>query len=347
MSQNQASKPKCRMKQQQQDEQNIQAGFRRTCGLYESIDDDFISIWSARDQSRLLTEEWIINKLEALGEQQKLVDATCPQLCSIQCVDLISTCQWLRLRVWQMATWKYLLSSAHLRNYDTVLPLAGIVSSHPAMGVLQKIYEIVDIASDILTVAANFTLSNRDFVIVGQGRANTCQLMTHLRNSGKLDDVQLTRLGPRQKALQDLALQYYIMEGYDRSMLGQFYGFPAFKKRFGSLTADGTYEMVAAWQAGLSNGALAGSIIGLLFSGYLSELFGYRARRHFLMFFAINIEMLQSAYILAGLPWGVFQTITTTYAAEVCPVKLRPILTAYVNMCWVIGQLIASGVLRS
>lgn len=34
------------------------------------------------------------------------------------------------------------------------------------------------------------------------------------------------------------------------------------------------------------------------------------------------------------------------YASEVVPVALRPYLTAYVNLCWVIGQLIASGVLR-
>lgn len=44
---------------------------------------------------------------------------------------------------------------------------------------------------------------------------------------------------------------------------------------------------------------------------------------------------------------GVFQTLTTTYAAEVCPVALRPYLTTYVNLCWVIGQLIASGVLKA
>src|SRR5271155_957774 len=43
---------------------------------------------------------------------------------------------------------------------------------------------------------------------------------------------------------------------------------------------------------------------------------------------------------------GVFQTLTTTYAAEVTPVTLRPYLTTYVNLCWVIGQLIASGILK-
>ena len=43
---------------------------------------------------------------------------------------------------------------------------------------------------------------------------------------------------------------------------------------------------------------------------------------------------------------GIFQTLTTTYAAEVTPVALRPYLTTYVNLCWVIGQLIASGILK-
>lgn len=48
-----------------------------------------------------------------------------------------------------------------------------------------------------------------------------------------------------------------------------------------------------------------------------------------------------------GLPWGVFQTLTATYAAEVCPVALRAYLTTYVNLCWVLGQLIAAGVLKA
>ena len=50
--------------------------------------------------------------------------------------------------------------------------------------------------------------------------------------------------------------------------------------------------------------------------------------------------------ILCGLPWGTFQTLTTTYAAEVCPVALRPYLTTYVNLCWVIGQFLSSAVLK-
>lgn len=45
----------------------------------------------------------------------------------------------------------------------------------------------------------------------------------------------------------------------------------------------------------------------------------------------------------AGLPWGVFQTLSATYAAEVLPVALRTYLLANVNMCWLIGQVIGMG----
>jgi SP family general alpha glucoside:H+ symporter-like MFS transporter len=44
---------------------------------------------------------------------------------------------------------------------------------------------------------------------------------------------------------------------------------------------------------------------------------------------------------------GAFQTLTTAYASEVCPVALRAYLCTYVNLCWVMGQFIASGVVRA
>ncbi|KAK9386686.1 hypothetical protein V1515DRAFT_616178 [Lipomyces mesembrius] len=135
-----------------------------------------------------------------------------------------------------------------------------------------------------------------------------------------------------------------IMEGYDTLLLGSFYAFPAFVNKFGTLQADGSYGVSAAWQAGLSNGAQVGEIFGLFFAGYgaLVAIVGFI----FIQFFAPNIQTLQAGYILCGLSWGVFQTITTAYAAEVCPIALRGYLTTYVNLCWVIGQFIASGVLR-
>lgn len=147
-----------------------------------------------------------------------------------------------------------------------------------------------------------------------------------------------------------------IMEGYDTYLLGNFFALTRFAEKFGQPTADGGYEVHANWQTALGTGTAASQIIGLFINGIVSERIGYRytmlgalflmACFVFITFFAINIRMLLAGYILSGLPWGVFQTLTTTYAAEVCPVSLRPYLTTYVNLCWVIGQLIAAGVLK-
>lgn len=41
-----------------------------------------------------------------------------------------------------------------------------------------------------------------------------------------------------------------------------------------------------------------------------------------------------------------FQTLSVAYASEICPVCLRGPLTTYANICWVIGQIMATGVLR-
>lgn len=137
------------------------------------------------------------------------------------------------------------------------------------------------------------------------------------------------------------------MEGYNTSLLGSFYGYPVFNQRFGVQLSDGSYQVTSQWQSGLQNGAQVGEILGLMVAGLLADRFGYKKTMLgalfmitgaiFLLFFAQNISMFMAGKILCGIPWGAFQTLTTTYAAEVSPVVLRPYLTTYVNMCWVAG----------
>ncbi|KAJ4286376.1 hypothetical protein N0V88_008043 [Collariella sp. IMI 366227] len=147
-----------------------------------------------------------------------------------------------------------------------------------------------------------------------------------------------------------------VMEGYDTSLTGNFFALPQFRKRFGVRLDNGDYQLTASWMSGLQNGTQVGQILGLMIAGLVADRFGYKKTiigalasligLIFLFFFATNIGMLFAGGILCGVPWGAFQTLTTTYAADVTPIPLRPILTTFVNMCWVIGQLISAGVLR-
>lgn len=149
-----------------------------------------------------------------------------------------------------------------------------------------------------------------------------------------------------------------IMEGYDLSLMGSFFAYPQFKNRYGTESDPeaGGLLISAPWQSGILNGVQVGSIIGLYLNGWISEKIGYKKTLFgslvlmiafiFIPFFAPNIETILVGAILQGIPWGGFQTLTMTYASEVVPVVLRPYLTTYVNLCWVIGQLIAAGVLR-
>ncbi|KAI0846993.1 sugar transporter [Daldinia vernicosa] len=167
------------------------------------------------------------------------------------------------------------------------------------------------------------------------------------------------RLYPKAIAWSVLISTCIVMEGYDISLVNNFYAFPQFNQKYGTEVTDPegnvSYQVSAAWQAGLSNGAVVGEIIGLLINGWVSERFGYRytvisclvliVAFTAIFFTAQTVVHLQVAEILCGIPWGVFQTLTITYASEVCPVALRGYLTTYINFCWGIGQMIGIGVI--
>lgn len=147
-----------------------------------------------------------------------------------------------------------------------------------------------------------------------------------------------------------------VMEGMDVGLINNFFGQKAYLNRFGWPDANGKQHIPSSWQAAIGNGNNLGSIIGLLLNGYLQSRFGSRkvymasmalmGATIFTLFFAVNVQMLFAANILCGIPWGIFQTLTTAYAAEICPTAMRGYLTSWVSMCWGCGSFLAAGVLR-
>ncbi|KAM0331331.1 hypothetical protein ACHAQA_003002 [Verticillium albo-atrum] len=170
--------------------------------------------------------------------------------------------------------------------------------------------------------------------------------------------LQAIKTYPKAIGWSVLLSSTLIMEGYDLALLGNLYGNANFNKFFGEYhEASGKYVVSAAWQSGLSNGARAGEIFGLIFAGYMTDRWGFRNTTIinliamigfiFILFFAPNVQVLVVGQILCGIPWGAFQSVTPAYASEVAPVILRPFCTTFINACWVIGQLLSSAVCRS
>lgn len=144
-----------------------------------------------------------------------------------------------------------------------------------------------------------------------------------------------------------------IMSGYDGQIIFSFYALPAFQKRYGNLVG-GSYEVPAPWQTALGMGNPIGQVLGALASGYPMERFGRKLTLGvccvwsigfvFVQFFASSLQMLCVGEILGGLAYGFYVVIAPTYASEICPLALRGLLTAFINLAFVIGQFIAQGV---
>ncbi|OQE91614.1 hypothetical protein PENNAL_c0009G08371 [Penicillium nalgiovense] len=148
-----------------------------------------------------------------------------------------------------------------------------------------------------------------------------------------------------------------IMESYDMQIINSFYAFPQFQEKYGVQLEGGGYTITAEWQLALSLVALLGLMTGTFINGSVSERFGARkvimvslvALTGFvaITFFAPSIEVLLVGELLCSLPWGFFAAATPSYAAEICPLPLRGYLTTFVNLCWVIGRLLATGILTA
>lgn len=206
-----------------------------------------------------------------------------------------------------------------------------VVGTDPA--VTDKLAQRIDHVEDVLDSAAQATVAEQRMSFLGALKAY-----------------------PQASFWSILFSTAIVMEGFDLTMIGSFYGLPAFQKRFGEQIGPDKYVITPAWQTGISNAVQVGQILGLMVNGWACDRFGYKKTIGtslvlicgfiFITFFAQSLGMLLAGEMLCGLPWGVFQTLSVAYAAEIAPQALRPFLTTYVNLCWVMGQFISSGVLK-
>lgn len=147
------------------------------------------------------------------------------------------------------------------------------------------------------------------------------------------------------------------MVGYDTILMGSLMAYPAFVENYGDYHPElGRYVISGPWQVGLTTAGSCGGIVGLLINGFVTERFGHRAVTMvaltlmtgliFIPFFAPSAEVLLAGQVLLGIPWGIFSIMGAAYSSEICPLALRAYLTSFINLCWVLGQLIVAGILQ-
>ena len=200
------------------------------------------------------------------------------------------------------------------------------------------------------------TLDDRDIlkgdIIVGAIAGDEAREATaHEHN---LTFFEAVKLYPSALAWSVFFSMGIIMTAFDPQLLGQLIAQPKFQRDFG-YNFEGKWIISAPWQTGLLMGSPIGQVVGAFFAAYPMEWFGRKktfggcviltAAFIFIQFFARSISVLLAGELLGGLVLGTYAVIAPAYASEVCPIALRGVLTSYVNLCFVIGQLIANGII--
>lgn len=146
-----------------------------------------------------------------------------------------------------------------------------------------------------------------------------------------------------------------IMAGFDPQLVGTLIAIPRFQHDFGMELSDGTFVIQAQWQSAFNLGVPVGQVLGSFSIGYPLAKFGRRwtlAACCTISLIAIAIQssaqkraQILVAELVNGVVLGAYPVIAPTYISEVTPVVFRGIASAFVNLSFVIGQLVASGVL--
>lgn len=179
------------------------------------------------------------------------------------------------------------------------------------------------------------------------------ELTEAIRAEQDLSFIEAVKIYPKAIGWSAFVSMGVIMLAFDPQLLGNLYSMPQFQRDFGYLY-QGEYIIDAAWQTALSMGNPVGQVVGALFAAFPMERYGRKntyaacvvlvAGLVFIQFFSRDIRLLLAGELLAGLVLGMFVVIAPTYASEVCPVTLRAHLSSYVNLCFVMGQLLGNGV---
>lgn len=146
-----------------------------------------------------------------------------------------------------------------------------------------------------------------------------------------------------------------ILCGFDGALIGSLVGLPRFRENYGQLV-DGEWTVAAHWISVFNFASYIGNVPGSLLGGFMYDKYGPRIALAcfsvgsvgsiFIQFFSKGPAVLFVGELLNGIITGGYPVIANAYISEVAPVAARGVTSAFINLSYGIGQLVASGMLK-
>lgn len=146
-----------------------------------------------------------------------------------------------------------------------------------------------------------------------------------------------------------------VLKGMDGGIVGSLVGLDPFKEQYGYLYND-TYLIEAHWLSAFNYANKLGAMVGAVAAGYAYDRFGPRLMMAicstmsvafiFIQFFSHTPAQLFAGELLNGCIIAFYPICASAYIGEVCPLALRGFAASMTNLAFVIGQFIASGILK-
>ncbi len=147
-----------------------------------------------------------------------------------------------------------------------------------------------------------------------------------------------------------------ILVGYAQSLIISLTAQPSFVDAFGFPSdGGGGNKIPASWMLAVQMCAVGSTTFGTVSVGWLTTYFSPRRLMtaaliaflglSFINFWAKSLGMIIVGTILQFIPCGMFATLASTYASDICPPTVSDYLTGYINVCWVLGQILTYSIL--
>ncbi|KAI1336361.1 putative MFS alpha-glucoside transporter [Xylariaceae sp. FL0016] len=146
-----------------------------------------------------------------------------------------------------------------------------------------------------------------------------------------------------------------VLKGMDGGIVGSLVGIGQFKEAYGYLY-NGTFIVEAHWLSAFNYANKLGAIVGALVAGFAYDRLGPRPMMAlcstgsiafiFVQFFSSTPAQLFVGQLLNGCIIAFYPICASAYVGEVCPLALRGFAASMTNLAFVIGQFIASGILK-